>query len=189
MPTVQQDTVDTAAAISDEALLQQVLRRDSTALRQLYLRHGSAVYSLAQYILRDGAVAEELTQEIFLTVWNKADQYQEQQARFRTWLLSITRHRAIDQLRQRQRRIRADVSLDDATAAEEHAPVTPPVDAQRELHLLLQHLPPEQRIAIEMCYLQGYTHEEIAKKLDVPLGTIKSRILLGLKKLRAMMKD
>lgn len=189
MPTVQHDTVDTPAAVSDEHLLQQVLRRDPVALAQLYQRHGSAVYALAHYILRDRAVAEELTQEIFLTVWNKAEQYREQQARFRTWLLSITRHRAIDYLRQRRRRIRADLSLDDATVAEERAPLSEPVDTQRELHLLLQHLPPEQRTAIEMCYLQGYTHEEIAAQLQVPLGTVKSRILLGLKKLRAMLNS
>jgi RNA polymerase sigma-70 factor (ECF subfamily) len=177
-----------AAAVSDESLLQQVLDRDPAALQALYQRHGHAVYALAHYILRDSGVAEELTQEIFLTVWNKAAQYQAQQARFRTWLLSIARHRAIDQLRQRQRRIKSDFSLDDALVAEERAPLTEPIDSQRELHLLLRHLPPEQRTAIELCYFEGYTHEEIAKRLQLPLGTVKSRILLGLKKLREMMK-
>ncbi len=178
-----------AAVVSDEQLLVQVLARDPAALRQLYERHGSAVYSLAQYILRDAAVAEELTQEIFLTVWNKAEQYQADYARFRTWLLSITRNRAIDQLRRRRRRIQSALSLDDASVAEEFAPLVEPIDSQRELHLLLRHLPPEQRLAIELCYFQGYTHEEIAAHLHIPLGTLKSRILLGLKKLRAMLKD
>jgi RNA polymerase sigma-70 factor (ECF subfamily) len=130
-----------------------------------------------------------LTQEIFLTVWNKAEQYRSDYARFRTWLLSITRHRAIDQLRQRRRRIRSDMSLDDSSIAEEYAPVSEPIDSQRELHLLLRHLPPEQRRAIELCYFEGYTHEEIAAQLNIPLGTLKSRILLGVKKLREMMKD
>jgi RNA polymerase sigma-70 factor, ECF subfamily len=139
--------------------------------------------------LREAAIAEELTQEIFLTVWNKAEQYHSEHARFRTWLLSITRNRAIDQLRQRRRRIAPAFSLDDATVAEEHAPVTEPIDTQRELHLLLRHLPPEQRLAIELCYFEGYTHEEIAAKLHIPLGTLKSRILLGLKKLRVMMQS
>lgn len=188
-PTVQANAIapTDGSAVSDERLLELVLARDHTALRNLYERHGSAVYSLAQYILREPAVAEELTQEIFLTVWNKAAQYQEQQARFRTWLLSITRHRAIDQLRQRRRRIQSDLSLDDASIAEEHAPVTEPIDTQRELHLLLRHLPVEQRRVIELCYFEGYTHEEIANNLNLPLGTVKSRILLGLKKLRDMM--
>lgn len=178
-----------AAVVSDEQLLQQVLARDATALELLYERHGSAVFSLAHFILRDAPVAEELTQEIFLTVWNKAGQYRSEYARFRTWLLSITRHRAIDQLRQRRRRIPSDFSLDDESFSPDHAPLTEPIDSQRELHLLLRHLPPEQRLAIEMCYFEGYTHEEIATQLKIPLGTLKSRILLGLKKLRDMMKD
>ncbi len=188
MQTVQPHTVTLeAAAVSDEQLLRQVLAQDSAALKQLYQRHSGAVFSLACYILRDAAVAEELTQEIFLTVWNKAEQYHAEQARFRTWLLSITRNRAIDQLRQRRRRIQPDVSLDDAAAAEEFAPLTEPIDTQRELHLLLRHLPSEQRHVIELCYFEGYTHEEIAARLELPLGTVKSRILLGLKKLRLMM--
>lgn len=187
---VQTDANHTVGAVvSDEQLLEHVLARDPAALQQLYQRHGSAVYALAQYILREPAVAEELTQEIFLTVWNKASQYQPAHARFRTWLLSITRNRAIDQLRRRRRRISSDLSLDDASIAEEHAPVTEPIDSQRELHLLLRHLPPEQRLAIELCYFQGYTHEEIAAQLHLPLGTLKSRILLGLKKLRGMMRE
>lgn len=175
--------------VSDEQLLQQVLERDAAALKQLYERHGTAVFSLAQFILRDGAVAEELTQEIFLTVWNKAGQYRSDYARFRTWLLSITRNRAIDQLRRRRRRISSDLSLDDESFSQDHLPLSDPIDTQRELHLLLRHLPPEQRIAIELCYFEGYTHEEIATQLKIPLGTLKSRILLGLKKLRDMMKD
>lgn len=184
------DPADLDATVgSDELLLEQVLARDPAALRHLYERHGSAVYALARYILRDPAVAEELTQEVFLTVWNKADTYNVVHARFRTWLLSITRHRAIDHLRQKSRRISPAFSLDDATLAEEHAPASEPIDTQRELHLLLRHLPPEQRLAIELCYFQGYTHEEIAQQLQIPLGTLKSRILLGLKKLREMMKE
>jgi RNA polymerase sigma-70 factor (ECF subfamily) len=187
MPSVQRDTVETpAAAVSDEQLLKQVVQRDAAAFQQLFRRHAGAVYALAHYILHDAPVAEEVTQEIFLTVWNKAAQYQEQQARFRTWLLSITRNRSIDQLRQRRRRVTGDLSLDDAFVAEEHAPLTAPIDTQRELHLLLRHLPIEQQRAIELCYFEGYTHEEIARQLQVPLGTVKSRILLGLRKLREM---
>lgn len=190
MPTAQSQSLAVEpAADSDEHLLQNVLTRDAAALELLYQRHGRAVYSLAFYILRDGAVAEELTQEIFLTVWNKAEQFQPQRARFRTWLLSITRNRAIDQLRQRRRHIQADVSLDDATSAEEYAPASEPIDSQRELHLLLRHLPPEQQQVLQLCYFEGYTHEEIAARLGLPLGTVKSRILLGLKKLRDMMSS
>ncbi|TAH51435.1 MAG: RNA polymerase sigma factor [Chloroflexota bacterium] len=185
MNTVELD----GAAISDEQLLQQVVAHDASALQQLYLRHANAVYALANYILRDNAIAEELTQEIFLTVWNKAEQYRAEHARFRTWLLSITRYRAIDQLRQKRRRIQPSLSLDDTSIAEEQAPITEPIDTQRELHLLLRHLPPEQRLAIELCYFEGYTHEEIAAYLHIPLGTLKSRILLGLKKLREIMKE
>lgn len=174
-------------ALSDELLLTRVRAGDAASLRALYERHANAVFGLAQYILRDRSQAEELTQEVFITLWSKADLYDELQARVRTWLLSITRHRAIDLLRKRSRRIQPDLSLDDSTAAEVHAPITESLDAQRELHLLLRYLPPEQRAVIELCYFQGYTHEEIAAGLQLPLGTVKSRILLGLKKLRAML--
>ena len=177
---------DNAASL-DESLIARVRAGDAASLRQLYERHANAVFALAHYILRDRGLAEELTQEIFLTVWYKAAQYDEQYARFRTWLLSITRHRAIDLLRRQKRRIQPELSLDDSDVAESHAPVAEPIDAQRELHLLLRYLPPEQRAVIELCYFQGYTHEEIAAGLNLPLGTVKSRILLGLKKLRAMM--
>lgn len=176
-------------AFPDEHLMARVRAGDAASLNQLYERHANAVFALAHYILRDRGHAEDLTQEIFLTVWNKADLYDEHYARFRTWLLSITRHRAIDHLRRQHRRIRPEVYLDDPDTAEVHAPATEPIDTQRELHLLLRHLPPEQRTVIELCYFQGYTHEEIAAGLQVPLGTVKSRILLGLKKLRAMMHD
>jgi len=190
MPTVQSEPTMSSdgTALSDEILLARVRDGHADALRQLYQRHAAAVYALAHYILRDSAVAEELTQEIFLTVWNKAEQYQQEQARFRTWLLSIARNRAIDHLRRRRRRIQPALSLDDSMFAEEHSPTTVPIDAQRELHLLLRHLPVEQRKVIELCYFEGYTHEEIAQGLGVPLGTVKSRILLGLKKLREMMR-
>lgn len=178
-----------AAMLADQVLLARVRAGDADAFQSLFQRHAASVYALAFYILRDAAQAEELSQEIFLTVWHKAELYQEHQASFRTWLLSITRHRAIDLLRQRRRRIQPEFSLDDANFAEARAPASAPIDSQRELHLLLRHLPAEQRQAIELCYFQGYTHEEIAAALHLPLGTVKSRILLGLKKLRAMMRD
>ena len=173
----------------DAVLLARVRDGRRDALQQLHQRHAASVYALARYILRDDGEAEELTQEIFLTVWNKAELYQESKAHFRTWLLSITRNRAIDQLRQRHRRIQADVSLDDNTLAQNRDPATQTQDSQRELHLLLRHLPAEQRSVIELSYFQGYTHEEIAAALDVPLGTVKSRVLLGIKKLRAMLRE
>lgn len=179
-----------SAGPSDQELIQRVARGESDALLLLYQRHGSAVYALAHYVLRDAALAEETTQEIFLSVWLKAGQYRSEYALVRTWLLSITRHRAIDVLRHRRRTDHANVSLDELMETDERAlAVNDPQLEGGELHLLLRQLPPEQRTAIELAYWSGFTHQEIAERLKLPVGTVKSRILLGLRKLRDMLRE
>jgi len=185
MSRVTSDELD----LTDQELLQRISAREPDALQSLYRRHANAVYALAHYIVRDPALAEEITQEIFLTIWQKAEQYQPEHARVKTWLLSITRHRAIDVLRHRRRTNRADISLDVMLETDERALAVNDRQLDQELHLLLCHLPDEQRRAIELAYFYGFTHVEIARQLNLPPGTVKSRILLGLRKLRAMMAE
>lgn len=172
----------------DDELIRSVAKGDDEALIQLYQRHGRAVYSLAYYIIQDRALAEEITQDVFIAVWQKASQFDAARGRLESWLLQITRNLAIDNLRYQRRRHAHAVSLDDV---ESHAALSdgPLAELQkRELNGLLQKLPAEQQQVIELAYFQGFTHEEIAAKLKLPIGTIKSRILLGLRKLKTMLK-
>ncbi len=172
---------------SDADLVHSVAAGDSEALMQLYNRLGGSVFSLAFYIVRDRATAEEVAQDAFFTLWQKAVQFDETRGRVEPWLLQITRNLAIDRLRHQRRRIQAGAPLEAADTIAATSDGTNR-DQSGELHALLKQLPEAQRVAIELSYFQGYTHEEIAKKLNLPVGTVKSRILLGLRKLQAMLK-
>lgn len=173
---------------SDVDLIHRIARGDDEALVELYGRHGRAVFSLSYYIIHDRALAEEITQDVFIAIWQKASQYNAARGRLDAWLLQITRNLSIDYLRYERRRNANPLSLDDVEP--QAAPGNGPVAEfqKRELAGLLQHLPPEQAQVIELSYFQGYTHSEIAARLGLPVGTIKSRILLGLRKLKEMLK-
>jgi RNA polymerase sigma-70 factor, ECF subfamily len=173
---------------SDEELVRSVATGDDQALINLYQRHGRSVYSLACYIIQDRALAEEITQDVFVVLWQKANQFDGARGRLDSWLLQITRNLAIDRLRYRRRRVQDTVSLESAEAdpAMSQGPIND--DGKRELNVLLQKLPEAQRQAIELAYFQGFTHDEIAARFGLPVGTVKSRILLGLRKLQTMMK-
>ncbi len=171
----------------DEELVRCVAHGDEEALIELYQQHGRSVYSLAYYVVHDHALAEEITQDVFVTLWQKADQFDAARGRLAAWLLQITRNLSIDRLRY-QRRRRESVSLDavEVYTMTNDGPIT--ADDPSDWNSLLQKLPAEQRQAIELAYFQGFTHEEIAAKFHLPVGTVKSRILLGLRKLKNWLK-
>ena len=175
-------------AATDVELVRSIAGGDADALMQMYQRHGRAVFSLALYVVRDPATAEEITQDAFITLWQKATQFDVKRGKFESWLLQITRNLAIDRLRYQRRRVQAVGSIEDMEShpALRYEPATS--DLTHELNTLLALLPAAQRETIEMAYFQGYTHEEIAARLGLPLGTVKSRILLGLRKLHALLK-
>jgi RNA polymerase sigma-70 factor (ECF subfamily) len=144
----------------------------------------------------DVQLAEDLTQEVFLRVWRRPDLYDVSRGRFVTWLLSVARNRGIDERRSRGRRFRhetppslaAEEMLNSArTADEDDAAVLS--DERVVIQKALSSLPPEQRLAIQLAYFGGYTQQEIAKGLRQPLGTVKTRIRLGLQKLRVILID
>lgn len=153
---------------------------DTEALQSLYEEYGRQVYSLAYAITRDGQIAEEVTQDVFLKIWKKAEYY-EPGTNFRAWLLRITRNLAIDHIRREKRHLNhvPVFSLD-------HIPdsFALPSDDTRLVLQALQELSEAQRTAIEMAFMQGLTHQQIADISKVPLGTIKTRIRDGLEKLR-----
>jgi RNA polymerase sigma-70 factor (ECF subfamily) len=185
------------AAASDDLLVGALERRDSKALEALYDRYGDYVYSICLRMVRDVQLAEDLTQEVFLRVWRRPDLFDASRGRFLTWLLSVARNRSIDESRSRGRRFKHENPP--SLAAEEILAAAPSTEdgedpavlsdervvIQKALHLL----PPDQRLAIQLAYFGGYTQQEIAKGLNQPLGTIKTRIRLGLQKLRLTLID
>lgn len=178
------------AILDDEELVNRLRVRDADALEAIYERHVRPVYSLALKMLGDTATAEEVVQEVFLKLWKQPERYVSGRGRLRTWLLGVTHNRAVDELRVRRsdtvHRRTEDVAAvmdvaDDAPGPAEVAWVSVQQDAVRRA---LATLPPVQRVTIELAYFRGMTHFEIAAELNEPLGTVKTRLRLGMQKLR-----
>ena len=173
---------------ADLAALERMARGDHEALAELYDRHGRLVYSLALRILRDQGDAEDIVQEVFSQAWRQAARYDRRRGNPVAWLLNLTRSRAIDRLRGR--RARPDAAAADS-AAIDLADLSQPVDEQialshqaARIRTAVGELSVLQRVAIELAFYEGLTHVEIADRLELPLGTVKTRIRQGLLKLR-----
>jgi len=180
------------SGLDDEELMQRLAYRDLVAFRALYDRYGNLVYSAALRVVRDAQIAEDMVQEIFLRIWRKPESYVAQRGRFVTWLTSVTRNRAVDEVRSRGRRFRHETASPEEQerelpASEQDDPaLTAELSDQRRLILAaLTQIPAEQREIIELAYFGGLTQQEIAERLSQPLGTVKTRIRLGMQKLRA----
>ena len=182
---------DQAAAVNDEDLLERICERDVEALAELYDRYGGQAFALAYRILSDRGMAEEVTQDAFLSVWRQAATYRSSAGRVRPWLLAIVHHRAIDRTR-RVRERHPQAALDEAWMVPAGGDVFADVyrGVQRR-HILeaLAALPAEQRAAINLAYFQGNTFAEIADMTGVPAGTVKSRVRLGIAKLRSLLDE
>ncbi len=179
---------------SDEAVLAAIQQRDDAALGVLYDRYGRLAFGLAYRILGEPGVAEDVVQEAFLSVWRRASSFQAGRGSARSWLMSIVHNAAIDRRRGRYRREQTDVQLDDVayrleTDTDDMFAVVAEGIAAEQVRAALDELPPEQRQAIEMAYFSGLTHQEIAERTGTPLGTVKSRMRLGLKKLRTLLGE
>lgn len=180
----------------DASLAKRVADGDAVALETLYDRYGQPVYSLALRIVRDPETAEELTQEVFLRLWRYAATFDPARGRFSGWLLGITHNLALNEVRRWQSRPqKADLpSGDDDERA--YDPVDESADSAEAAWLnirreaivgAIKQLPEAQRRAIELAFFGGYTHLEIANMLGDPLGTIKSRIRIGMQRLKQLL--
>jgi RNA polymerase sigma-70 factor (ECF subfamily) len=172
---------------SETELLARIQTGDEEALVALHARYVNLVYSVAYRVLNDAMSAEEVTQDTFMRLWNKSYSYDPEKGRFITWLLTVTRRLAIDVLRQRQRREPNTGMLfidEDPNLWENILADTNGGDLRRTLLAVLKELPVEQRELIELVYFYGMTHSDLAETLDIPLGTVKTRIRLGMQKLR-----
>lgn len=172
----------------DMAMVARIARGDSAAFAAFYDRHASQVLGLLFKMLRRRAEAEEMLQEVFLQVWREAERYRPQGSTPRGWIFMMARSRAIDRIRSASARVRRE-----ETSAEDpiHASVPPSGperleerERRQRVASALAELPTEQRTAIEHAFFRGLSHREVAEHLNEPLGTVKSRILLGMRKLR-----
>jgi RNA polymerase sigma-70 factor, ECF subfamily len=173
--------------LADENLISFVGHGDAEAFTTLYERHSHAAFSLAYRVMGERQAAEDLVQDAFLKLWRSATSYRPERGSVRTWLLSIVRNRGIDQIRSQASRRRTQDKI------EASAPRSQPSEAfaetwrnsQRDqVREALNTLPPEQLKILELAYFSGYTHLQISELVDVPLGIIKGRMRLGLKKMR-----
>lgn len=182
------------AAWSDERLMQAVTARQEAAFAVLYDRYTEVVYSAAYRVLGDSQLAEDTTQDIFVRLWRNPASFVAERGRFITWLMSVARNRAVDELRSRGRRRRREGvpgslpedNLLESLPAETDDPLTSAQTHERQalVRAALSGLPREQRLALELSYFSGLTQQQIAEVLNEPLGTVKTRIRLGMMKLR-----
>jgi RNA polymerase sigma factor (sigma-70 family) len=179
--------------LSDEALVALVARGDEAALAELYDRVGRIAYGLAMRVLRDDRLAEDAVQEGFLAVWRSAAGFRAERAKARTWILTLVHRRAVDLVRREERR-RAEPLSEEAVAA--GAATAEATDEaawlrfERErVQAALRKLPDVQREALELAYYGGFSQSELAERLGVPLGTIKSRMFAGLARLRELLDE
>jgi RNA polymerase sigma-70 factor, ECF subfamily len=175
-------------ALADEDLMQLVRRGRAEAFEVIYERHASAAFSLAYRIVGTRNGAEDTTQEAFLSIWRSGARYERARGSVRTWVLGIVHHRAIDHLRRatvHDRRRASDEGMEERFEASERTDVeVARRDEARTVREAIGSLPAEQCQVIELAYFGGFTHTEIADMLDAPVGTIKGRMRLGLKKMR-----
>jgi len=175
--------------LADEDLMQLVGGGNARAFEVVYERHATAVFSLAYRICGVQAAAEEIAQEAFLAIWRSGSRYDRTRGSVRTWLLGVVHNRAIDALRRstvHERRQSADEHAAERLEAPERTDVeVARREEARSMRALVDGLPHEQRRVIELAYFGGFTHEQIAQMLELPLGTVKGRMRLALEKMRA----
>lgn len=193
-PRVAGSAID-YTGLDDASLISLIARSQADALSELYDRYSRLVYSLALNAVGDGATAEEITLDTFERVWESAASYRAERAKVSTWLTSIARYRAIDELRRRSVRPEQH-SVGWADLAPSAEPRSGGVDevAERDIEreqvrAAVAALPKEQRDVLALAYFRGYTQREIADLLGQPLGTVKTRVRLGMEKLRALLSD
>jgi RNA polymerase sigma-70 factor, ECF subfamily len=174
--------------LADEDLMQLVRRGQAPAFEVVYERHATAAFSLAYRIVGTRNGAEDVSQEAFLDIWRSGARYDRGRGSVRTWVLGIVHHRAIDHLRRatvHDKRRAGDEGMEERFEARERTDAeVARRDEAKTVRGAMGSLPSEQSQVIELAYFGGFTHTEIAEMLETPIGTIKGRMRLGLKKMR-----
>jgi RNA polymerase sigma-70 factor (ECF subfamily) len=178
--------------VADPELVTRVAARDGGALDVLYQRYGRPAYSLALRITSDSGFAEDVVQEVFLALWRDPSRYDAGRGAFASWLLSMTHHKAVDAVRREESlRRRRQAATDDTMALMDETGTGPGVEEEvwtvlrgERVREALRELPDPQREALTLAYFGGFTQREVASITDTPLGTVKTRMLAGMRKLR-----
>jgi RNA polymerase sigma factor (sigma-70 family) len=181
--------------LRDGQLVELVAQRDADALEALYERYGRPAYSLARRILTEETLAQDVVQEVFLSLWRDARRFDAGRGTVATYLLSMTHHRAVDVVRREEnlRRWRTskeglelEADPDPKARGEEQVEAT---ERRAEVRAALKDLPEAQREALLLAYFGGYTQREVAALVGVPLGTVKTRMAAGMRKMKAALSD
>ncbi len=181
--------------LDDAELVALVARQDELALAALYDRYCRLVFSVAIRVVGQRQLAEEITLDAFQKVWQAASSFRQERGRFVTWLMSVTRHRAIDELRRLGVRpegssVELDQGLDTGVSRDDSVEDIVALRQRREaVRRALIELPEPQRRALELAYFGGLTQQEISEHLETPLGTIKTRMRMGMQKLRQALRE
>ncbi len=183
------------ADASDGMLVRRVAEGDDDALEALYDRYGRPAFALARRITGEPVFAEEVVQEVFLALWRDPEKYDPTRGGFPSWLLATTHHKAVDAVRREEtvRRRRASLAEEAATYTSAAATDPPVEDAAwsglrgERVRRALGSLPEPQREALVLAYYAGYTQREIAERTNTPLGTVKTRMLAGMRRLRDLL--
>ena len=181
------------AACTDVALVAMVRAGDDSALAALYDRYGRQVYALARRILADEQLSQDVVQEVFLTIWRDTARFDSQRGGFSSWLLAMAHHKSVDLVRREDSHRRRRVELDELNQQQSDDPeVSEQVWASmrgQRVRQALKKLPETQREALVLAYFGGYTQRDIAGLTDAPLGTVKTRMLAGVRRLQQFLND
>jgi len=195
-PALPAGTGTYVESCSDQAFMQIFCTDGSEwTIEQLYEYYRRYIYVIAYSILNDSHLAEDVVQEVFLTLWHKASSYRQELGSLKSWLQAIVRNRATDKLRSpvcREYRLSQLQEMNGQDSARTEAELWEQVwesEQSRVLHQALAQLPSEQRQVIELQYFSGYTHTEIARQLQLPIGTVKGRIRLGIRKIKLFLQE
>lgn len=182
-------------SLDDKTLMVLIAQGQTDALSELYQRHSRLIFGLALNVVSNQQAAEEITLDVFTRAWEKAGTYRSEQALVRTWLCVICRNRAINWLRRQKAHPEynslswADVSPATFPTTSSPEKIADATFMQEQVRAAVKQLPLEQRQALALAFFRGYTHSQIAQLLDQPLGTVKTRIRLGMQKLRHLLQE
>ncbi|MDX1664081.1 MAG: sigma-70 family RNA polymerase sigma factor [Candidatus Promineifilaceae bacterium] len=188
------ETLQDYSTLKDESLIRLIAEGDEAALEALFDRHVRLLFSISVHLVGNQLAAEEIALDVFVRVWENAESYQPERAKVTTWLTTITRYRAIDYLRRQGRRPESDSVSWDVLPVKPLPPQNSPEQLagnalrRERIRGALRQIPDEQRRVLLLAYFGGLTQQEIADRLDLPLGTVKTRIRLGLQKLRFLLR-
>jgi RNA polymerase sigma factor (sigma-70 family) len=171
----------------EEKIIRLIKKKDKEFVSLIYDHYADSLYGIIKRMVGEEALAQDILQESFLKIWKKADQYDPEKARLFTWLLSVTRHTAIDKLRSVKTRASREIQMEDSNVYDLHTSNIKP--QHMDIKDLLAGLDQKYKEVIEALFFQGLTQREASNALNIPLGTIKTRLKIGLRELREIFVD